>query len=157
MANSNLNLSLPIRLNDFKELLGEIKGMRVLGVITFHGAPITEFLSKQGAHPIILDYETRQEHYEGIKQIHADALRLPFPDSQFDIVVSEDLISILNTGSRGYVKDPTAFFQETLRVLVPNGHYISNDYGLKVANLEEAGLVDVKPIISNLFLYARKP
>ncbi|MFC1801279.1 hypothetical protein ACFLZB_02355 [Nanoarchaeota archaeon] len=127
----------------FRKLLGVIEGKDVFALGGIHGFPISNVLKEWGAPVIQMDFKN---YGEGV----------PFPESCMDIVVSENLISAGNPFGE-YMADPRKFFQETLHILRPRGHYISNDFSVEPTDLQVAGFVDIKPIFSEQFLYGRKP
>ena len=52
------------------------------------------------------------EHEPGISFVEGDAAKLPYPDNTFDVTISFTVSEHI---------DPSAFFQEQLRVLKPGG------------------------------------
>ncbi|MBW2963311.1 hypothetical protein KY306_00875 [Candidatus Woesearchaeota archaeon] len=139
---SSLHVVLLDYIGEFEELIGPVRGTAVLGIDNIQDRPVIEFFKGLGANITLLRYD---HHWR----------QLPVKEN-FDIVVTEGVVSKVQSINY-YVQDPAEwFYSEVLRILKPSGHYISNDFLVEPVDLEKAGFVDVKKIISDSFLYGRK-
>lgn len=106
-------------------LLGELAGRRVLEV-GCGSAPCARWLTTQGARVVGLDLsaamlrhavQAARETGLPVPLVQADAGRLPFADSSFDLVCSA-------FGAVPFVADSAAVMREVARVLRPGGLWV---------------------------------
>jgi SAM-dependent methyltransferase len=106
-------------------LLGELPGRWVLEV-GCGSAPCARWLAAQGAHVVGLDLSAGMLRYAvqaaretglSVPLVQADAGRLPFADSSFDVACSA-------FGAVPFVADSAAVMREVARVLRPGGRWV---------------------------------
>ena len=106
-------------------LLGELSGRRVLEV-GCGSAPCARWLATQGARVVGLDLsagmlrhaaQAARETGLPVPLVQADAGRLPFADSSFDLACSA-------FGAVPFVADSAAVMREVARVLRPGGRWV---------------------------------
>ncbi len=106
-------------------LLGELPGRRVLEV-GCGSAPCARWLAVQGARVFGLDLsaamlrhavQAARETGISVPLVQADAARLPFDDSSFDLACSA-------FGAVPFVADSAAVMREVARVLRPGGRWV---------------------------------
>lgn len=100
-------------------LLGEVHGRRVLDV-GCGGAQSTRWLASRGARVVGFDLSggmLRAGRGRPVPLVQADATRLPFADTSFDIACSA-------YGAVPFVDDPARVMREVARVLRPGGRWV---------------------------------
>jgi SAM-dependent methyltransferase len=106
-------------------LLGDVTGRRVLEV-GCGAAQCSRWLAGQGAHPVAFDLSAAQLRHgamlnqrtaTAVPLVQADAQRLPFADSSFDLACSA-------YGAVPFVADSAAVMGEIARVLRPGGRWV---------------------------------
>lgn len=106
-------------------LLGELAGRRVLEV-GCGSAPCARWLATQGAQVVGVDLSAGMLRYAvsaardtgiSVPLVQADAARLPFADSSFDLACSA-------FGAVPFVADSAAVMREVARVLRPGGRWV---------------------------------
>jgi SAM-dependent methyltransferase len=122
-------------------LLGDVAGRRILEVGA-GAAQCSRWLSAQGAHPVALDLSASQlghgrvlDERAGVRtpMVLADAQRLPFADSSFDLACSA-------YGAVPFVADSAAVMREVARVLRPGGRWVfSASHPIRWSYLDDPG------------------
>lgn len=111
------------------ELLGEVKGLRVLDVGCGDGE-LAVALSELGGEvvgvdlsPAMIEAAERRAQKSGLKVAFkvASAQKLPFRDAQFDVVVAVTVLC--------FVRDTAPVFQEMARVMRPGGRLVIGELG----------------------------
>lgn len=106
-------------------LLGDVAGRRVLEV-GCGAAQCSRWLKQAGAHPVAFDVSGGQlaqgralnaRSGVSVPLVQADAQRLPFADSSFDLACSA-------YGAIPFVADSAAVMREVARVLRPGGRWV---------------------------------
>ena len=123
---SPVNLFLHSRRGKILTLAGEVTSKKILDVGCGSGVFMAEFI-KRGAHVTGVDYSERMLK-EAVKQLNqfkiskskyllknADAVKLPFKDKKFDIVLATGLTDYLTNAEN------RLFIKEAKRVLKPKG------------------------------------
>ncbi len=105
---------------DLFEMLGEVKGLRVLDLGCGTGR-MSEYLIKFGAEVVGLDISEEmlkiaRKKLPKVEFVQGDSDKLPFEDDSFDMVVASFLVVHLPTMD--------ATFDEAYRVLKPGGNFI---------------------------------
>ena len=110
---------------DTARLLGDVAGRAVLEV-GCGSAPCSRWLAAQGARPVALDLSAGMLRHAvaaaersgiGVPLVQAEAERLPFADSSFDLACSA-------FGAVPFVADSGRVMAEVARVLHPGGRWV---------------------------------
>lgn len=89
-------------------------------------APVTRLVVTDLNPPMLEVARGKFRDDEGVEFTPADAMALPFEDSEFDLIVCQFGVM--------FFPDKVASFREAARVLRPGGRYIFNTWGSMAAN-----------------------